>query len=99
MGKAAGSAGNRLNEYGIAELCADTQSRVANQADQVRMAAQKRNLLFFSKTQLAKTIRDFRRRGQALDANRRASNNAAQGADERIAIAHLGGTHGTRFIH
>jgi len=99
MGKAAGSAGNRLNEYGIAELRADPEPRVANQTDQIRMPAQNRNLLLFSKTEFAKAVGDFRGRRQALDANRRARNDAAQGADEWIAIAHLGGTHGTRFIH
>ena len=99
MEKAADSAGNRLNEDGIAELRADPEPRIANQTDQIRMAAQNRNLLLFCKTQLAKARGDFRRRRQALDANRGTRNHTAQGADKWIAIACLGGADGTRFVH
>src|SRR5687767_8135672 len=91
---------HRLNEDSVGELGADTKPGIANQANQVAMAAEQLDLLLLAQAEFAKAMSDFGRRIEALNSNSRASHHATQRTNERIArAAAFQRTIGTRNVH
>jgi hypothetical protein len=81
------SAWKGLNENSVAELSADAQARVTNEADKVGVAPEQFNLLFFAKAEFAQAVDNLGRGSQTLDADGRAGHHAAQRAEIRIGVA------------
>jgi len=63
------------------EFLADAQSRVANLANETRLAAEELDDLFLAKAKFAQADPDFRRSGELLDAHYRAGFDVAQRAN------------------
>lgn len=74
------STGQRLNQNGITQLLANAQTRVANEANELALMAQKPNLLLFTQPKLAQTTGDFGRSIETLYENGCAGHDSAQRA-------------------
>jgi len=74
--------GNRFHQNGFSKLGADAKPGIADQANEVALAAQKLDLLLFAKTHLTKTMGNLGRSGKLLDADGCAGNDPAQRAQE-----------------
>ena len=69
---------DRLDENIFSELFADAEAGVADQADEIGLAADEFDFLLFAQTEFAKSVCEFRVGAQALDGNDRASLASAQ---------------------
>ena len=66
----------------IRELGAEAEARVADLADEIGIAAQELDALFFAEAQFAQTRGNFGRSGELLDAHGIASLHLAQRAEQ-----------------
>ena len=87
MGKLNTLTDQRLNEDGLTQLGADTQTGVAHQANEVRLPAEELYLLLFTQAKLAQAVNNFRRSSQPLDAHRCARHYPAQRTKKRVRVA------------
>ena len=62
----------RFNEDGTRQLSADGQPRIANEANDVRLAGQQLDDLLLAEADFAQPLRHFRRGTQLFDPNRHA---------------------------
>jgi hypothetical protein len=93
---------DRFDQDGFRQLFADTQARVANLANQIRLMADQLHDLFFAEAHFSQAHPNFRRPGQLLDANDRTRFNAAQranGGPGAFAINHHTGLRFRMFAH
>lgn len=75
---------DRLDEDIVSELRADAQASIANETDEIGMAAEELDALLLAKAQLAQTKADLGRAVEAFNANGSAGDNAAQRTDKGI---------------
>jgi hypothetical protein len=83
----AGVGRDRLNENIVGQLGTDPEARIANEADQVGVAADKLDLLLFAKADLAQAVEDLGRGIEAFDADGGAGDDAAERAKLGLAMA------------
>lgn len=79
-----GVRGNGFNQDFLGELSADTQTNIANLANNVGPLRQKANFLLLAKSHLAEPVLDLRRRRKLLDPHGSACTDGAQWADKRL---------------
>ncbi len=69
----------RFYQNELRQLLADSQARVADLADEIRMAGEQLDSLLLSEADFAQAILELRRGAQLLDPHRHARPDAAQG--------------------
>ena len=89
----------RFDEDVLGQFRAEPKASVADQANEIWMAAEQFDALLLAKAQLAQTHRYFRRALEAFDANGGAGNDAAQRADEGVRTSALFRTCCDRSVH
>jgi hypothetical protein len=70
--------GEQLNQNIVGQLGTDAQARIANQAYEIRMAAQQPDGLLLAQSQFAEAVRDLWGGGKLLDANRGPGHHTAE---------------------
>jgi hypothetical protein len=73
-----------LDDDFLGEAGADAQAGVANLADEIGLAAQEPDFLFFAKAEFAQAMGDVRGSGQLFDAHGHAGVDVGQGAQEGL---------------
>jgi len=73
----------RLDQDGVGEFLADAEAGVADLADEIGLAAEKFDDLFFAETDFAQAHANFRSGGQLPDANDGAGFNFAEWTNAR----------------
>ena len=72
---------DRLDENIFSQLFADAKAGVADQADEIGLAADEFDFLLFAQTEFAEAIREFLVGAKAFDADDRAGFAVAQGTN------------------
>jgi hypothetical protein len=81
--------GERLDEDFFGQTGADAEAGVADLANDVGLAAEEFDFLFFAEAHFAEAMGDFRGGGKLLDAHGDASIDAAERAQERLGAVGL----------
>jgi hypothetical protein len=89
----------RFDEDVLGQFRAEPEAGVADQANEIWMAAEQLDTLLLAKAQLAEPHRHFGRAIKPFDADGGAGDDAAQRTDERVGTTALFRTCYDRFVH